>query len=68
MVDTEQSPWWVVEADDKRRARLNTITHLLSSIPYEYVAPAPLALPPRQSEEGYERPPLESQRFVPEVF
>ncbi len=66
--DTEQSPWWVVEADDKRRARVNTITHLLSSIPYEYAAPAPLALPPRQSDEGYERPPLESQRFVPEVF
>ena len=66
--DTKLSPWWVVQADDKRRARLNTITHLLSSIPYEYEAPAPLALPPRQSDEGYERPPLETQRFVPEVF
>jgi len=66
--DTELSPWWVVQADDKRRARLNTITHLLASIPYEYQAPAPLALPPRQSDHGYERPPLESQRFVPEAF
>jgi polyphosphate kinase len=66
--DTELSPWWVVQADDKRRARLNTITHLLASIPYEYQAPAPLALPPRQSDEGYERPPLETQRFVPEAF
>ena len=66
--DTKLSPWWVVQADDKRRARLNTITHLLASIPYEYQAPAPLALPPRQSDEGYERPPLETQRFVPEVF
>ncbi len=66
--DTKLSPWWVVQADDKRRARLNTITHLLTSIPYEYQAPAPLALPPRQSDEGYERPPLETQRFVPEVF
>jgi polyphosphate kinase 2 len=66
--DTDLSPWWVVEADDKRRARLNTICHLLSSIPYEYEAPAPLALPPRQSEEGYERPPRESQRYVPQVF
>jgi len=66
--DTELSPWWVVQADDKRRARLNTITHLLTSIPYEYEAPAPMALPPRQSDEGYERPPLETQRFVPEVF
>jgi polyphosphate kinase 2 len=68
--DTDMSPWWVVQADDKRRARLNTITHLLTSIPYEYEyeAPAPMALPPRQSDEGYERPPLETQRFVPEVF
>ena len=66
--DTKLSPWWVVQANDKRRARLNTITHLLASIPYEYQAPAPLALPPRQSDEGYERPPLETQRFVPEVF
>jgi len=66
--DTDLSPWWVVQADDKRRARLNTITHLLGSIPYEYEAPAPLALPPRQSDAGYERPPRETQRFVPEVF
>jgi len=66
--DTDRSPWWVVPADDKRRARLNTITHLLASIPYEYQAPAPLALPPRQSDEGYERPPLDTQRFVPQAF
>jgi polyphosphate kinase 2 len=66
--DTDGSPWWVVPADDKRRARLNTITHLLASIPYEYQAPAPLALPPRQSDEGYERPPLDTQRFVPQAF
>jgi hypothetical protein len=66
--DTELSPWWVVQADVKRRARLNTITHLLGSIPYEYEAPAPLALPPRQSDEGYVRPPLETQRFVPDVI
>ena len=66
--DTELSPWWVVQADDKKRARLNTITHLLASIPYEYEAPAPLALPPRQSDHGYERPPLETQRFVPDAF
>jgi polyphosphate kinase len=66
--DIDLSPWWVVQADDKRRARLNTITHLLASIPYEYQAPAPMALPPRQSDEGYERPPLETQRFVPDVF
>ena len=66
--DTDLSPWWVVQADVKRRARLNTITHLLGSIPYEYEAPAPLTLPPRQSDEGYVRPPLETQRFVPDVI
>jgi polyphosphate kinase 2 len=66
--DTPLSPWWVVEADDKRRARLNTITHLLSSLPYEYVAPPPLSLPPRQSDEGYVRPPRQTQRFVPAAF
>ncbi len=66
--DTPLSPWWVVEADDKRRARLNTITHLLSSIPYEYTPPAPLTLPPRQNDDGYVRPPRETQRFVPAVY
>jgi polyphosphate kinase 2 len=66
--DTGRSPWWVVEADDKRRARLNAITHLLSSVPYEYEAPAPLVLPPRQSDDGYVRPPRDSQRYVPPVY
>jgi polyphosphate kinase 2 len=66
--DTELSPWWVVEADVKRRARLNTVSHLLSSIPYEYIAPVPLKLPPRQSDDGYVRPPRDAQRYVPEVY
>jgi polyphosphate kinase len=66
--DTPLSPWWVVDADDKRRARLNTITHLLSSIPYEYVRPVQLTLPPRQSDDGYVRPPRETQRFVPDAY
>ncbi len=66
--DIKQAPWWVVDADDKRRARLNCITHLLSMIPYEDVIPPPLKLPPRQSDEGYVRPPMTDQTFVPEVF
>ncbi|MBA2516539.1 MAG: polyphosphate kinase 2 [Solirubrobacterales bacterium] len=66
--DTDIAPWWVVEADDKRRARLNVISHLLSSVPYEYVAPVPLTLPPRQSDDGYVRPPRETQRFVPATY
>jgi polyphosphate kinase 2 len=66
--DTELSPWWVVEGDDKRRARLNTVSHLLSSVPYEYVAPIPLTLPQRQSSDGYVRPPRETQRYVPAAY
>jgi polyphosphate kinase 2 len=66
--DIKQAPWWVVDADDKRRARLNCITHLLSTIPYEDVIPPPLALPPRQSDQGYVRPPMTDQTFVPEVY
>ncbi len=66
--DIKQAPWFVVDADDKRRARLNCITHLLSMIPYENVIPPPLELPPRQSDQGYVRPPMTDQTFVPEVF
>lgn len=66
--DIKQAPWYVVNADDKRRARLNCINHLLSLIPYEDIPPDPIALPVRQKEVGYVRPPLEDQNFIPEVF
>jgi polyphosphate kinase 2 len=66
--DTKQSPWYVVNADDKRCARLNCIAHLLSLIPYEDLTPEPIALPPRQEDTGYVRPPMEYQTFVPEVY
>jgi len=66
--DTKQSPWYVVNADDKRCARLNCITHLLKMIPYEDLTPEPIELPPRQQDEGYVRPPMEYQTFVPEVY
>jgi polyphosphate kinase len=66
--DTKDCPWWVVNGDDKRRARLNVITHLLSMIPYEDLTPPPVELPPRQAALGYVRPPIESQTFVPEVW
>jgi polyphosphate kinase len=66
--DTDDSPWWVVESDDKRRAHLNCITHLLSLVPYEDLPDEPLELPPRQSDDGYVRPPRSSQRYVPEVW
>jgi len=66
--DIEDSPWFVVEADDKKRARLNCITHLLSMISYQDLTPEPIVLPPRQQVMSYERPPLAMQKFVPAAF
>ncbi len=66
--DTKDSPWFVVDADDKKRARLNCISHILERIPYEDVLPPPIKLPPRAEQGGYIRPPLESQTFVPARF
>ncbi len=66
--DTKDSPWWVVNAEEKKRARLNMIHHLLSMIPYEDVLPKALELPPRPPDKGYIRPPIESQTFIPEVY
>lgn len=66
--DIKQAPWYVVNADDKRRARLNCINHLLSMIPYDDLPHDEITLPPRQREVGYVRPPIEDQNFVPEVF
>lgn len=63
--DTKQSPWWVVESDDKKRARLNCIAHLLSSIDYEEVIFPEIDLP-EINTEGYIRVPMEHQSFVPE--
>ncbi len=66
--DTKQSPWYVVRSDDKKRARLNVITHLLSLIPYEYVEHESITLPTRDNTKGYVRPPISEQTFVPEVY
>ncbi len=66
--DTRQSPWFVVNADIKRHARLNCISHLLSMIPYEDLTPKPIKLPPRQNDTGYVRPPIGEQTFVPERY
>ena len=64
--DLPESPWFVVEADDKRRARLNCISHFLSRIPYEDRTPEPVELPRRQSEDGYRRPDRGTQKYVPD--
>jgi polyphosphate kinase len=66
--DIKQAPWWVVRSDNKRRARLNVISHLLSIIPYEDLTPEPIVLPARQHDTGYVRPPMEDQTFIPEPY
>jgi polyphosphate kinase len=63
--DMQDTPWWVVEADDKRRARLNCLNHFLSCVPYEDLTPQPVELPARQQDSTYVRPPMAAQRFVP---
>jgi polyphosphate kinase 2, PA0141 family len=66
--DTKQSPWYVVNADNKKTARLNCISHLLTMIPYEDLTPEPVKLPPRRTKTRYSRPPMTYQTFVPDIF
>ena len=66
--DTKLSPWYVVNADDKKRARLNCISHMLSLIPYVDVPKEKLKLPRLQKETAYIRPPITNQSFVPEKY
>ncbi|MCD4714157.1 MAG: polyphosphate kinase 2 [Clostridiales bacterium] len=65
--DTESSPWYVIESDMKRNARINCISHLLSMIPYKDIENKKLKLPKRQENSGYVRPPIDSMRYVPDV-
>jgi len=64
--DIKQAPWYVVNADVKKHARLNCIKHLLSMIPYQDLTPEPIELEPREKAGGYVRPPMGDQTFVPE--
>ena len=64
--DTRKSPWFVVEADDKQRARVNCLSHLLSQVPYKDVLQTPIKLPPRQSDDGYIRPSRDTYTYVPD--
>lgn len=66
--DTKRCPWYVVEADDKKRARLNCISHMLQSVSYEDILPPRMKLPPRAEQGGYIRPPMDTQTFVPARF
>jgi hypothetical protein len=66
--DIPEAPWYVVNADNKKCARLNLIAHLLSLIPYEDLTPIPRQLGPRPEATEYQRPPITKQTFVPEVW
>ncbi len=66
--DTKISPWFDVPADDKKKARLNTIHHLLSKIPYHEIPHEDIELKPRRSEEDYVRPPIEEQHFIKDHY
>jgi polyphosphate kinase 2 len=66
--DIKQAPWYVVNSDDKKRARLNCITHLLSCIPYQNIEPEKIELPERQKNIGYVRPPVSDQTIIPEKY
>lgn len=66
--DSKQAPWYVVDADVKKRARLNVISHLLGQIPYEDLTPEPIVLPPRSKDISYVRSPMTDQTFIPEVY
>ncbi len=64
--DIPEAPWYIVESDDKRRARLNMIAHLLETVPYHDVPPPSLRLPERPPSTGYKRPPRDLQTYVPD--
>ena len=66
--DTRTSPWYVVNADIKRHARLNCITHLLDQIDYEDLTPNPVDLPPSVKDPDYVRPPIDNMNWVPAKF
>ena len=68
LTDIKQAPWYVINSDNKKRARLNCIRHLLSLVAYKDMTPEPIKLPPRQKGKTYVRPPMSDQNFVPEVY
>lgn len=65
--DTSESPWWTIESDDKRSARLNVIGHLLSSIPYQRLERDDVSIPDRPDANDYQRPPVAQLHYVPDL-
>jgi len=67
--DTKNAPWHIVRSDDKKKARLNCITHLLSVIPYKQAPREEVKLPPRKTKDRYDdQTPLKGRRFIPEKY
>jgi len=66
--DRKNTPWYIVDADNKKRARLNCIRHLLHRIPYKDLRPVEIELPPRQANAGYKRPKKSKQTWVPATY
>jgi polyphosphate kinase len=66
--DRRETPWYMVNANKKKRARPNCIRHLLDQIPYQDMRPVEIEIPPRQEDTGYKRPQPSSQRFVREIY
>jgi hypothetical protein len=63
-----EAPWWIVEAVDKKKARLNCIRHLLSQVPYREVKRPPIVLPPRAHNPDYHRGPIPKDMYVPDLY
>jgi polyphosphate kinase len=68
VTDIPEAPWFTVESDDKRSARLNCLSHLLDQIPYEDALPGPIELPPRPEQQKYDRPPKDEHLVIDEHF
>ncbi len=66
--DIRQAPWYSVQTDDKKKARLNCMRHILDNIEYEDILPEPIILPPRKKGSGYIRPPITDQTYVPDYY
>ncbi|MGV8897149.1 MAG: polyphosphate kinase 2 [Rhodoglobus sp.] len=64
--DIDEAPWWTIESDDKRTARINTINHILSSVPYKRLDPEKVKIPDRPSADDYDRPSKDNYRYVPD--
>ena len=68
VTDIPEAPWFTIESDDKRAARLNCISHLLEQIPYKDALPGPIDLPPRPKQDRYKRPPKDEHRVIEQDF